>query len=108
MEYPFMRDLGHAPFIMNQKEFEPLLERGISPLLLDEYIRNDADRSVNVGNLTFPVVYDYIENSPFYEGENSKYGPYIDDKDLIELPNPYDQSNGTINEPYQKKYYFNP
>jgi hypothetical protein len=90
MEYPFMRDLGHAPFIMNQKEFEPLLERGISPLLLDEYIRNDADRSVNAGNLTFPVVYDYIENSPFYEGENLKYGPYIDDRDLIELPNPYD------------------
>ena len=30
------------------------------------------------------------ENSPYYEGENSKYGPYIDDKDVIELPNPYD------------------
>lgn len=48
-----MRDLGHAPFIMNQKEFEPLLERGISPVLYDEYIRNDSDRSVNAGNLTF-------------------------------------------------------
>ena len=47
-----MRDLGHAPFIMNQKEFEPLLERGISPVLYDECFRNDADRSVNAGNLT--------------------------------------------------------
>lgn len=36
------------------------------------------------------MVYDYIENSPYYEGDNSKYGPYIDDKDVIELPNPYD------------------
>ena len=53
MEYPFMKDLGHSAFIMNQKEFEPLLERGISPVLYDEYIRNDADRSVNAGNLTF-------------------------------------------------------
>ena len=27
---------------------------------------------------------------------------------MIELPNPSDQSNGSINEPYQKRYYFNP
>jgi len=53
-------------------------------------------------------VYDYIEPSPHYEGENSKFGPYIDEKDLIELPNPADQGNGSINEPYQKRYYFNP
>jgi len=33
-------------------------------------------------------VYDYIEISPYYEGENAKFGPYIDEKDLIELPNP--------------------
>ena len=36
------------------------------------------------------------------------HGPYIDERDLIELPSPYDQSNGCINEPYQKRYYFNP
>ena len=45
-----MRDLGHAPFIMNQKEFEPLLERGISPVLYDEYIRNDAEWSTINGS----------------------------------------------------------
>lgn len=57
----------------------------------------------------FPVVYDYLEMSPYYEGENAKYGPYIDERDLIELPNPSENSNGTaINEPYQKRYTFNP
>ena len=87
-----MRDLGHAPFISPQKEFEPLQSKQISESLLDEYIRNDQDRSVNCpNNTTFPVVYDYIEQSPYYEGENSKFGPYIDEKDLIELPNPSDQ-----------------
>ena len=64
-----MRYLDHAPFIKEQKEFEPLSDRGISQALLDEYIKNDADRSVNCST-TFPVVYDYIEQSPFYEGEN--------------------------------------
>ena len=53
-------------------------------------------------------MYDYFESSPFYEGEHSKHGPYIDEKDIIELPHPQDQSNGAINEPYQKRYYFNP
>jgi hypothetical protein len=86
-----MKDLGHAPFINNQKEFEPLCERKVSDALLEEYMRNDADRSVNISSTTcFPVVYDYIEQSPYYEGENAKYGPYIDEKDLIELPNPSD------------------
>lgn len=32
---------------------------------------------------------------------------YIDEKFLIELPNPTQQSEG-VNEPYQKRYYFNP
>ena len=101
IEYPMMRDLGHGPFITNQKEFEPLTEKKISESLLEEYITNDANRSVNVTSTTsFPVVYDYLEQSPYYEGENAKYGPFIDEKDLIELPNPSDQGNGSINEPY--------
>lgn len=32
---------------------------------------------------------------------------FIDEKMLIELPNPAQQSDG-VNEPYQKRYYFNP
>lgn len=32
---------------------------------------------------------------------------YLDEKLLIELPNPSTQSEG-VNEPYQKRYYFNP
>ena len=29
-EYPIMKNLGHAPFITGQKEFEPLANHGIS------------------------------------------------------------------------------
>mmetsp|Transcript_33340 Transcript_33340/g.51096 ORF Transcript_33340/g.51096 Transcript_33340/m.51096 type:complete len:127 (+) Transcript_33340:1377-1757(+) len=91
VEYPMMKELNHAPFISAQKEFEPLSETTISPSLLEEYQKNDADRSnLCPPGTTFPVVYDYIEQSPYYDGENSKYGPYIDEKDLIELPNPTD------------------
>jgi hypothetical protein len=62
IEYPMMKDLGHAPFIVNQREFEPLCERSISQQLLDEYIKNDADRTVNCSsNQSFQVVFDYVE-----------------------------------------------
>lgn len=63
---------------------------------------------MNSTNATYQIIYDYIENSPFYEGENKHLGPYIDEKDLIMLPSPYDQSSGSIKEPYAKQYYFNP
>ena len=77
--------------------------------MLDEYIKNDADRSENApSSLQLQVVFDYIEQSPYYEGEGAKQGPYVEEKDLIELPNPSEQGNGAINEPYQKRYYFNP
>jgi len=55
-------------------------------LLVDEYQRDEAERTL--GSKSFEVVYDSVETSPHYEGENSKYGPYIDERDLIELPNP--------------------
>ena len=32
------------------------------------------------------MVYDYIELSPYYNDDGGKHGPYIDEKDLIELP----------------------
>lgn len=70
-------------------------------------MHNDADRCTNCST-TYPVVYDYLENSPYYEGENKAFGPYIDEKEFIELPSPYDQSSGSIKEPYAKQYYFNP
>lgn len=104
-----MKDLGHDPFITEQKEYEQLQDKQIRSNLLEEYMRNDADRTINCSsNNTFQVVYDYLETSPYYDGENAKYGPYIDEKDIIELPHPQDQSNGAINEPYQKRYFFNP
>ena len=55
----------------------------------------------------YPVVYDCIEPSPFYDLEDPN-DQYIDERDVIELPNPTEQSDGIINEPYQKKYQFNP
>ena len=104
-----MKDLGHEPFIAAQKEFEPLVENPVPQSILDEYLRNDADRTTNAGqNLSFPVVYDSVEPSPYYEGDSAHLGPYIDEKDLIDLPSPSEQGLGQINEPYQKKYYFNP
>ena len=53
-----------------------------------------------------PVVYDCIEPSPYYEDDPNN--PYIDEKDAIELPPMSDQTEGLVNEPYQKKYIFNP
>lgn len=108
IEYAFMRELGHAPFIPAVKEKEYLVEQGVTGFMLDEYMRNDAERSVNSTNATYPVVFDYVDPSPYYEGENRSLGPYIDEKDLIMLPSPYDQSSGSIKEPYAKQYYFNP
>ena len=106
-----MREVGHAPFIFNCPDKEPLVtnENYVSNYVLDEYMRSDQDRIVNANGATMPVVYDYIENSCYYEGaENKAFGPYLDEKEFIELPSPYDQNSGSINEPYQKRYYFNP
>ena len=85
-----MRELGHPPFIGAIKEKEFLVESGVTGFMLDEYLRNDAERSVNSTNTTYPVVFDYVDPSPYYEGEHKSLGPYIDEKDLIMLPSPYD------------------
>jgi len=56
---------------------------------------NDADRANNnIGT----VVYDSVDTSPFYE--NIQGDIYIDEKDLIEVPAPTQQNDGSINEPY--------
>ena len=78
----------------------------MSSALLEEYIKSESDRCLP--NVTFPVVYDYVDQSPYYSDENAKFGPFLDEKEMIELQHPQDQGNGVINEPYQKKYYFNP
>jgi hypothetical protein len=84
-----MRDLGHDWFIRHDGAPEPIMDSQISPQLLEEYIKNDAERTTTASpNLVLKVVYDSVELSPYYEGEASKYGPYIDEKDQIELPNP--------------------
>lgn len=87
------------------KEYEPLTDQAISVTLLDEYLRNDQDRAMSSSN-HHPVVYDCIEPSPYYEDDPNN--PYIDEKDAIELPPMSDQTEGLVNEPYQKKYIFNP
>lgn len=62
VEYAFMRDLGHAPFIESgQPEKEPLVDHSVAPYILDEYIRSDASRCLEAGSATFPVVFDYLE-----------------------------------------------
>jgi hypothetical protein len=101
-----MKDLGHAPFIYNCPEYEPLDSKPTPLSLIEEYQKADFERTNS--NSNWPVVFDYVEPSPMYEGENSKFGPFIDEKDNIELPAPTEQGNGSINEPYQRRYYFNP
>lgn len=53
-----MKDLGHAPFLTVQREFEPLVDRPVPQHILEEYIKNDQDR---LAGGVYPVVYDYIE-----------------------------------------------
>ena len=38
IEYPMMKELGHAPFISSEREREPLVDHPIAPFLLDDYI----------------------------------------------------------------------
>ena len=80
-EYPFMRERRH--FIHTHKEFEPLNEQVIPNHLLDEYIKLDSDRAC-APNGQYPIVYDCIEASPFYEDNIND--PFIDERDAIELP----------------------
>lgn len=89
-------------FIPQHPEQEPLTEQSCPPALMEEYIRNDTERAN--GPTTFPTVFDSVDASPFYEAGEC----YIDEKELIELPPPTQNSEGQINEPYQKRYYFNP
>lgn len=74
--------------------------------VIDEYVRNDAERAV-ASSGQYPVVYDCIENSPYYS-ESQPDHPYIDEREAIELPPVSEQTEGLVNEPYQKKYFFNP
>jgi hypothetical protein len=52
------------------------------------------------------VVYDCIEASPYYEEDSNNQ--FIDERDAIELPPLTEQTEGLVNEPYQKRYIFNP
>ena len=56
----------------------------------------------------YPVVYDCIEPSPYYADEEAAVRPYLDEREAIELPPISDQTDGLVNEPYQKRYVFNP
>jgi hypothetical protein len=60
-----------------------LNEQIISNHLIDEYIKNDSDRA-GASNGQYPVVYDCIEASPYYE--DNVNDPFIDERDSIELP----------------------
>lgn len=81
IEYPFMKE--RRQFIQNTKEYEPLSDSVVPSFILDEYIKNDSDRS-SAPNGTYTLVYDCIEPSPFYDDNIND--PYIDERDAIELP----------------------
>ena len=85
-------------FITNHREFELMSEYPACTALLNEYIRNDNDRA-NAQPNVFPIVYDCIDPSPYYDSDDPN-DMFIDERDAIDLPNPTDQIEGTINEPY--------
>ena len=93
IEYPLMKEKRH--FITTHKEFEPLSDQVVPTYLLDEYLKNDNEHALApIGQ--YPVVYDCIEPSPFYD----EHDPYIDERDAIELPPVTEQTEGLVNEPY--------
>lgn len=81
-------------------------EYAASPSLISEYIRNDMERASGYSPLSL-IVYDCIDCSPYYDNDNPN-DMYYDERDAIDVPAPTDHTEGTINEPYQKKYMFNP
>jgi hypothetical protein len=46
IEYPFMKET--RKFVSGHKEFELLSEYQVPPFVLDEYIRNDSERTNNI------------------------------------------------------------
>lgn len=80
-----MAKMAHT-FIAHHPEKEPFSVKQCAADLIDEYIENDAERAnTNFGT----VIYDSIDISPHYDGTPGD--TYIDEKDLIELPIPYQQ-----------------
>lgn len=83
IEYPYTKERRNIHFVKGTKELEPLSDQVITATLLDEYLRNDQERAAASPG-QFPVVYDCIETSPYYEEDPNN--PYIDERDAIELP----------------------
>lgn len=66
IEYIFTKERPH--FITGHKEFERLSEYPAASYLVDEYIKNDIERSNSV--IQYPVVYDCLDISPYYTIED--------------------------------------
>lgn len=54
-----MKELGHPPFIYTHPDYEPFENKSVPQHIIDEYIRNEAERTSS--SINFPVVYDSIE-----------------------------------------------
>ena len=66
--------------------------------LSEEYARQDNEKMINQNGGTNRIVYDCVDQSPYYSDPQD---PYIEDIDLIELPS--DDNNGGGG-PDQRKY----
>ena len=73
-------------FITYTPDVEPLNDKPCNQSVMDEYIVNDAERA-NQPITQASCVYDSVDVSPHYDGTANDL--YIDEKDLIELPAPY-------------------
>lgn len=73
-----MRD--RPTFIETSREFEPVNQ--VNTMLADENARLDNERLKNPGAYMNKIVYDCVDQSPFYSADEN----YLDENELLELP----------------------
>jgi len=78
IEQPFLKERPRFKDLC--REFEPIHQ--FSPAQSEEYARMDAERIMNGPN-TEKIVYDCMD----FPNLKKEDGPYIDDQDLIDMPN---------------------
>ena len=66
---------------MNQREFEPC--HSTNPQLAEEYAKQDGERLLNPTDHTNKIIFDCVDQSPYYENTGQLY---IDESLAIDLP----------------------
>jgi hypothetical protein len=72
-------------FKENCREFEPIHQFNVS--MCDEYARLDAEKVLTNSSVSEKIVFDCMDYPPANLKREGDTTPYIDENDLIELPN---------------------